>query len=63
VVGHAHHADVGLDRRERVVRREDVVLGQCVEEGRLARVGEADDSDGECHVRELYGERPDGDES
>ena len=42
-------ADVGLDRRERVVRREHVVLGQRVEERGLADVGQADDSDGECH--------------
>ena len=55
VVGHADDADVGLDRRERVVRREDVVLGQRVEEGRLARVGESDDADGECHGRRVYG--------
>ena len=48
-------ADVRLDGRERVVRREDVVLGQRVEEGRLARVGESDDADGECHGRRVYG--------
>ena len=51
------HADVGLDRRERVVRREHVVLGQRVEEGRLARVGESDDADGESHGRGVYGRR------
>ena len=55
VVGHADDADVGLDRRERVVRREHVVLGQRVEEGRLARVGETDDADGESHGRGVYG--------
>ena len=42
-------ADVGLDRRERVVRREHVVLGQRVEQRGLADVGEADDPDGEAH--------------
>ena len=41
--------DVGLDRRERVVRREDVVLGQGVEHRGLADVRESDDSDGEGH--------------
>ena len=55
VVGYADDADVGLDRRERVVRREHVVLGQGVEEGRLARVGETDDADGECHGPRVYG--------
>ena len=49
LVGDADDADVRLDRGERVVRREHVVLGQGVEEGRLARVGESDDADGECH--------------
>src|SRR5918997_435188 len=49
-VGHAHHADVRLDGGERVVRREDVVLGQGVEEGRLADIGQADDPDGETHA-------------
>ena len=56
-VGDADDADVGLDRRERVVRREHVVLGQGVEEGRLAGVGESDDADGECHGRRVYGRR------
>ena len=54
-VGHAHHADVGLDRRERVVRREHVVLGQRVEQGGLADVGQADDPDGEAHGRASLG--------
>ena len=59
VVRYADDADVGLDRRERVVRREHVVLGQRVEERRLACVGETDDADGECHGRSLYeGVRP-----
>ena len=49
LVRHADHADVRLDRRERVVRREHVVLGQRVEERRLAGVGESDDADGESH--------------
>ena len=49
-VGHADHADVGLDRRERVVRRQHVVLGQRVEQGRLADVRQSDDSDGQAHV-------------
>ena len=48
-IGHADHADVGLDGRERVVRRQHVVAGQGVEEGRLARVGQSDDADGESH--------------
>ena len=54
-VGHADDADVGLDRGERVVRREHVVLGQGVEQGRLADVGQADDADGETHEVQGYG--------
>ena len=57
LVGDAHDAHVGLDRGERVVRREHVVLGQGVEERRLARVGESDDADGESHGRGVYGGR------
>ena len=55
IVGYADHAHVRLDGREGVVRRQHVVLGQGVEQGRLARVGETDDSDGECHGRGVYG--------
>ena len=54
-VGHADHADVGLDGRERVVGREDVVLRQRVEQGRLADVGQADDADSESHGPPVYG--------
>ena len=43
--------DVGLDRRERVVAGLGAALGQGVEEGRLARVRQADDSD--LHQRPL----------
>ena len=53
-VGYADDADVRLDRRERVVRREHVVLGQRVEERGLAGVGKSDDADGESHDREPY---------
>ncbi len=48
-IGHADHADVGLDGGERVVGRQHVVAGQGVEQGRLARVGQPDDADGESH--------------
>ena len=44
LVGNADHAHVRLDRRERIIRSEHVVAGQCVEQGRLAGVGKADDS-------------------
>ena len=53
-LGDADHADVGLDRGERVVRREDIVPGQRVEQGRLADVGQPDDADGESHGRQEY---------
>ena len=41
------HAGVRLDRRERVVRGEDIVLRQGIEEGRLPDVRESDDADRE----------------
>lgn len=46
----ADDADVRLDRGERVVGRQHVVLGQGVEQGRLADIRQADDSDRERHV-------------
>lgn len=49
-VGDADHAHVRLDRGERVVGRQHVVLGQGVEQGRLADIRQADDSDRERHV-------------
>ena len=49
-VGDADDADVGLDRGERVVGRQHVVLGQGVEQGRLADIRQTDDSDRERHV-------------
>ena len=52
LVRYADDAHVRLDRRERVVRREHVVLGQRVEERRLPGVGESDDADRESHNRE-----------
>jgi hypothetical protein len=51
------HADVGLDRGERVVRREHVILGERVEEGGLADVGQADDADSKSHERQAYRRR------
>lgn len=49
-VGDADDADVGLDRGERVVGRQHVVLGQGVEQGRFADIRQTDDSDRERHV-------------
>ena len=54
LVRYGDHADVRLDRRERVVRREHVVLGQRVEQGGLADVGQADDADSESHDPPAY---------
>ena len=45
LVGHRDDADVGLDGREGIVRREDVVVGQRVEQRGLADVGQSDDAD------------------
>jgi hypothetical protein len=44
-----HHAHVGLDGAEGVVLGRDAGFGQCVEEGRLADVGQADDAALEAH--------------
>ena len=49
VVGHRHHADIGVDGGEGVVGRQDLVVGQRVEERGLADVGQPDDADGEGH--------------
>ena len=57
-IRHPHHTDVRFDRRERVVGRQHVVAGQRVEQGRLAGVREADDSNGESHERRVYGTPP-----
>lgn len=48
-VGDAHDAHVRLDGGERVVGRQHVVLGQGVEQGRLADIRQTDDSDRERH--------------
>ena len=53
VVGHRHHPDVRIDGGEGVVGRQDLVVGQRVEERRLADVGQPDDADGEGHRRPL----------
>ena len=60
VVGHEDHADVGLDRAERVVGRFGLTRArEGVEEGRLAHVGESDDAClGLCHGRGNVGIRP-----
>jgi hypothetical protein len=50
-------ADVRLDRCERVVRREDVVLGESVEQGRLAHVGKSYDADSQSHGSRFYPRR------
>ncbi len=44
--GKRHHTLIGLDGRERIVRRQHVVPCQRVEKGRLADIGETDDSRG-----------------
>ena len=48
-VGHRHDADVGIDRAERIVRGLGLAGGERVEDRALAHVGQADDTDGECH--------------
>ena len=53
-VGQVDDADVRLDGRERVVRRQHLVLGQGVEQGGLADVGQSDDRDSESHGQPSY---------
>ena len=48
-VRHRDHAHVGLDRAEREIGRGDARLGQRVEQGRLAHVGQADDPAFDAH--------------
>ncbi|MEY4396267.1 MAG: hypothetical protein RLZZ40_23, partial [Actinomycetota bacterium] len=55
-VGKVDDSDIGFNRRERIVRRENVVASECIEEGRLAYVRESDDADGKSH-RTSLGER------
>ena len=50
LVRNPDHADIRLNGRKRIVRRQDVILGQRVEQGRLAGVGKTDDSNRKCHV-------------
>ena len=49
-IGHGDLADIGLDRAERIVRSlRGLRLGQCIEQGRLADIGQADDPAAETH--------------
>ncbi|MNI45676.1 hypothetical protein D3C73_1001140 [compost metagenome] len=48
-IRHRHDADVRFDGAEREVRRGDARLGQRVEQGRLADVGQADDAAFDTH--------------
>jgi hypothetical protein len=52
-IGHADHADVRLDRGERVVRGQRAGPGQRVEQRGLADVGQADNADRQTHPREF----------
>ena len=58
VVGNGNHADVGLDGGERVVGRQHLVVGQRVEQRRLADVGQADDADRQAHGAAHPASRP-----
>ena len=53
-VRQADDADVRLDRRERIVRRQHLILGEGVEQGGLADVRESDDGDSESHGGQSY---------
>jgi hypothetical protein len=48
-IGQRHDADVGVDGAERIVLGRDAGLGQRVEEGGLADVGQSDDAAFESH--------------
>src|SRR5699024_956045 len=53
-IGHTHDPDIGLDGRERVIRGQSVVLGQRIEKGGLADVGQPDDPDTQTHRNTVY---------
>src|ERR1700684_1972507 len=53
-VADADDAAVGLDGGERVVRGQRPRLGQRVEQGGLADVGQTDDSDRQAHETRIY---------
>ncbi len=57
-IGNGDDADIGIDRGEGVVGREHLVVGERVEEGRLAHVGQADDANGETHGAGEAGSKP-----
>jgi hypothetical protein len=49
-IGHADLADIGLDRAERIIRRlRRLRLGQRIEQGGLADIGQSDDAAFETH--------------
>ncbi len=49
-IGHGHLADIRLDRAERIIRSlRGLRLGQCIEQGGLADIGQADDPATETH--------------
>ena len=48
-IGHFHHTDIGLDGTKRVVFSRDTGLGQGIEEGGLAHIGQADDAAFQTH--------------
>src|SRR5690606_10210096 len=55
-IRHADDAHIGLDRGERVIRRQSLcALGQRVEQRGLSDVGQADDADAQAHVGRVYG--------
>ena len=49
-IGHLDDADVGLDGAEGIVLRGDARLGQRVEQGGLAHVGQSDDAAFQAHI-------------
>ena len=49
VIRQRHNASIRLDSGERIVFRQHVVAGQCVEHGGLADVRQSDDSDSKRH--------------
>ncbi len=52
-VGHLDDADIGLDGAERVILRRNAGLGQRIEHGGLADVGQTDDTAFQTHVYSL----------
>jgi len=51
-IRHGHHANIGIDRAERIVLSRNLRARQRIEKRRLADVGQTYDTAANCHVSE-----------